>query len=102
MAIDMWVRREGPEGQDLEQGSVPWKVLPEVLNPRDTPLLIGVNPYGDTVFNEVQVERQLPREVAYLRSHLTDSRGIGMLDELERLIALATRDGPYYLWFVVD
>jgi hypothetical protein len=99
----MWVRKETPEpGARIEEGSVPWKVPDGVLNFRDAPLLIGVDPYGDTVFNCLQIERQLPREVAYLRQQLKGSDSSEMLDELERLMAVTTQRPHRYLWFVGD
>jgi hypothetical protein len=73
-----------------------------VLNRRDTPLLIGVDPYGDTVFNRFQVEQQLPREVEYLRRELEGTTEGQMLDELERLMAVVTERVHRYLWFVGD
>lgn len=54
------------------------------------------------MFNRLQIERQLPREVAYLRHHLTDPAFVLMLDELERLMALATQRPHRYLWFIGD
>ena len=103
MPISMWVRKEMPErGERIDQGSVPWKVSQDVLNLRDTPLLIGVDPYLDTVFNRYQIEHQLPREIGYLRAHLRDPDSAEMLDELERLMALATERVHRYLWFVGD
>lgn len=103
MPISMWVRKEMPEpGARLAEGTVAWKVPPGILNFRDTPLLVAVDPYGDTVFNHFQIERQLPREVEYLREQLTSSEAIEMLDELERLMAVATERVHRYLWFIGD
>ncbi|GAA5014893.1 hypothetical protein GCM10023317_53860 [Actinopolymorpha pittospori] len=99
----MWVRKEMPaRGDRLDEGSVPWEVPDGVLNFRDTPLLVAVDPYGDTVFNRFQIERQLPREVTYLRQQLSHAGAVEMLDELERLMALATERVHRYLWFVGD
>lgn len=99
----MWVRKEMPErGDRLDEGSVAWKVPQGVLNLRETPLLVAVDPYGDTVFNRFQIERQLPREVEHLRRHVTDTSATEMLDELERLMAVATEGVHRYLWFVGD
>lgn len=99
----MWVRKEMPErGHRLDEGSVPWRIPRSVLNLRDTPLLVGVDPYGDTVFNRFQVEQQLPREVEYLRRELEGTTERQMLDELERLMAVVTERVHRYLWFVGD
>jgi hypothetical protein len=49
-------------GRAYRRGSSPWKVPDGVLNLRDTPLLVAVDPYGDTVFNRFQIEQQLPKE----------------------------------------
>ena len=70
------------------------KVPGGVLNFRDTPLLLAVDPFGDTMFNRFPIERQLPREVAYLRQHTGLDE---MLDELERLMAFATERVHRYL-----
>jgi hypothetical protein len=86
----------------MDEGAVPWKVPNGVVNERDTPLLVSVDTYGDTVFNRLQVERQLPREVAFLRERLTGADSVEMLDELERLMTLATKGVHRYLWFVGD
>jgi hypothetical protein len=99
----MWVRKEMPErGDRLDESSVPWKVPLGVVNSQDTPLLVAVDPYGDTVFNRLQIERQLPPEIEYLRRELTNSDAGEMLDELERLMAVATERVHRYLWFVGD
>lgn len=103
MPVSMWVRDEMPERSErIAEGAVPWKVPGGVLNLRDSPLLVAVDPYGDTVFNRFQIEQQLPREIAYLRQHLTSNADVAMLDELDRLADLATERVHRYLWFVGD
>ena len=98
----MWVRKEMPEpGDRIDEGAVAWKVPQGVLNVRDTPLLVAVDPHGDTVFNRLQIERQLPREVQYLRECLDEAHQT-MLNELERLMGVATARVHRYLWFVGD
>lgn len=101
MGVTIRVRRERGERVD-DSGGIGWKVPPDVLNVLDTPLLIAVDPYGDTVFNRLQIQRQLPREVEYLRAQLTGAEVVAMLDELERLMAVATQRVHRYLWFVGD
>jgi len=88
-------------GVRIDEGALAWKVPKGVLNLRDTPLLVAVDPYGDTVFNRLQIERQLPREVAFLREELAADFH-PMLDELERLMAVATDRVHRYLWFIGD
>lgn len=104
MGCSMWVRKEMPERGDRidDSGYIAWDVPSGILNLRDTPLLVAVDPYGDTVFNRFQIERQLPREVAYLRTRLTDPEQVAMLDELERLMTVATVKVHRYLWFIGD
>lgn len=97
--ISMWVRSESRAR--IEVGAVAWTPPHEVLNAMDTPLLIGVDPCGDTVFNQPQIERQLPREVEYLRDRLA-SDFHPMLDELERLMGVASVRVHRYLWFLGD
>lgn len=71
MGISMSVRQHLLElGPSLDEGSVPWEVPRDALSIRDTPLLAGVDPYGYTVFNRVQIDDQLPREIAFLRHEL--------------------------------
>jgi hypothetical protein len=102
VALSMWVRGEMPErGHRVDEGTVAWTVPSDILNRRDTPMLVGVDPYGDTVFNRLQIERQLPREVEYLRAKLSIEAG-PMLDEVERLMGVATERVHRYLWFVGD
>lgn len=64
-------------------------------------MLVGVDPFGYTVFNRVQIENQLPREAAFLRAEL-NSDVLAVLDELERLIAVARQRVHRYVWFVGD
>ena len=99
----MWVRKEMPErGERLAEGNAAWTPPNHLLNLRDTPLLVAVAPYGDTVFNGFQCKQQLPSEIAYLREHLHSDAETTMLDELERLIETATERVHRYLWFVGD
>lgn len=98
----MWVRKEMPErGERIDEGALAWKVHQGVLNVRETPLFVAIDPYGDTVFNRFQIQRQLPREIEFLRKHL-EVGDQPMLDELERLMAVATERVHRYLWFVGD
>lgn len=61
--ISIWVRNWNAErGDRLDESSVAWKAPYDALNLRDTPLLAGVDPYGNTVFNRPQAQRQLPGE----------------------------------------
>lgn len=72
--------------------------MPEgVLSVRDTPLLMGVDPFGYTVFNRVQIDNQLPSEVAFLRTKPSpDVQAV--LDEFERLIVVARQRVRRYVW----
>ncbi len=79
-----------------------WRVPGGILRTANTPLLLGIDPYGDTIFNRPQVEELLPREVAYLRSQLEDPAELRMLEELERLMGVATARVHRYLWFLGD
>ena len=98
----MWVRQHLTElGPRVAEGALAWEMPQGVLNARDTPLLAGVDPYGYTVFNRVQVENQLPREVAFLRAEV-DPELHPVLDELERLIVVAKERVHRYVWFVGD
>lgn len=100
--ISMWVRTEMSErGDRIDEGALAWKIPQGVLTIRDTPLLVGVDRYGDTVFNRQQIRRQLPDEVEFLRAHL-DLDGQTMLDELERLMGVAVERPHQYLWFIGD
>ena len=101
--ISMWVRREMPErGERFEEAAVACTPPNALLNLRDTPLLVAVDPYGDTVFNRFQCEQQLPKEIAYLRENLNGAAHIAMLDELDRLVGITTERVQRYLWFVGD
>ncbi|GEL98047.1 hypothetical protein CTE05_15940 [Cellulomonas terrae] len=97
----MWVRNEAGERVD-GSGWIAWKVPSGVLSLRDTPLLIGVDAYGNTVFNRHQIRRQLPGELEHLREKVTDAESAAMFDELERLMAVATERVHRYLWFLGD
>lgn len=102
MGISMSVRQHLLElGPSLDEGSVPWEVPRDALSIRDTPLLAGVDPYGYTVFNRVQIDDQLPREIAFLR-HELDPTFHQALDELVRLIAVAKMRVHRYVWFEGD
>lgn len=54
------------------------------------------------MFNRFQLQHQLPKEIAYLRQHLTSDDEIAMLDELDRLVDRVTERVHRYLWFVGD
>jgi hypothetical protein len=99
----MWVGEEMPErGERIAEGDVAWNPPNSLLNLRETPLLVAVDPYGDTVFNRFQCEQQLPREIAYLAEHLHKGTDIAMLDELKSLMEIATTRVHRYLWFIGD
>lgn len=102
MPISMSVRLHLLElGAPLDEGVVAWD------NPRDVdhrvgaPLLAGVDPYGYTVFNRVQIDNQLPQEIDFLRARLSSERH-PMLDELHRLLAVARQRPHRYVWFEGD
>lgn len=102
MAISMCVRLHLLElGPPLDEGALAWELPGGLLNARDTPLLMGVDPFGYTVFNRVQIDNQLPGEVAFLRT-AADPRVHAVLDELDRLIAVAQHRVHRYVWFLGD
>ena len=86
----------------LDRAAVAWDSPKDVLNLRDTPMLLAVVPWGDAVFNEFQCTHQLPREIEYLRTRLGSDRHVAMLDELERLRHLVATTTHAYLWFQGD
>ena len=102
MAITMCVRQHLIElGPAVDEGVVAWEVPQDFVYQSDTPLLAGVDPFGYTVFNRVQIERQLPSEVELMRARLTPELH-PMLDELDRLVAVAKQRVHRYVWFVGD
>lgn len=63
------------------------------------PLLGSIDPYGDTAFNYLQVERIQ----AEIRSHeRTDSEFDAFLDELETFSGQALAKPHRFLWFIGD
>lgn len=82
--------------------TVTWDPPDNVLNVRDTPLLIAVIPWGDTVFNEYQCEGPLLREITYLRSRVDRPAHVLMIEELERLRTIVSEGAHHYLWFIGD
>ncbi len=66
----------------------------------DFPLVGSIHPYGDTIFNRLQM-RQLLKEWAVLISRVQESERIVM--EETRRLAEACRDGVHlYLRFIGD
>ncbi|MET9310736.1 hypothetical protein ABZX12_02815 [Kribbella sp. NPDC003505] len=103
MAITMWVRAFGAApGERLAEGNRPWTPPYDLLTPEETPLLYGVDPYDDTIFNRRQCERLLMREVTHLRTQRLAPDQIAMLDELDRLILETNRSPHRYLLFNGD
>ncbi len=102
MGIAMWVTRFGAApGERQDEGNVPWEPPVDLLTPSDTPLLHGVDPYDDTVFNKRQCER-LTREVAFLRSQSLEPGQDDMLGELDRLLRQFSLSPHRYLLFNGD
>ena len=69
--------------------------------PQQYPLLSGIDPVGDTVFNRVQAERLL-REVERLSVLDISEEARGSVIEMAGLIAVHMRRPHRYLWFVGD
>ena len=102
MGITMSVRPHLLElGPPIDEGAAAWEMPRDVMSSGRTPLLAGVDPFGYTVFNRVQIDGQLPREIALLRLDL-DPTFHRALDELERLIAVAKERVHRYVWFEGD
>jgi hypothetical protein len=72
------------------------------LDPRLYPLLSGIDPYGDTVFNRAQAERLVTEAALLSRDATLRSESTG-LEDIEALYAAYVRSPPHrYLWFVGD
>ena len=98
----MWVTQFGAApGERQDEGNLPWSPPDGLLTLRETPLLYGVDPYDDTVFNRRQCE-QLSREVAFLRSQSLEGNQPDMLTELDRLLGQVNRSPHRYLLFNGD
>ena len=103
MAISMHVRRYGAAPGDWQaEGTLPWTPPHELLSARETPLLVGVDPYDDTVFNRSQCAQQILPEVVYLRALILEPDQTAMLDALDRLPEEATRSPHRCLVFNGD
>ncbi|MEH1017874.1 hypothetical protein V6U90_33040 [Micromonospora sp. CPCC 206060] len=97
--IDLQVRTES--GEIVARGSVglDWVSTLQYVNEDDFPLLGGLLPYGDTVFNSRQAGR-LRRELAGLSIQ-------GLIDyetaaEIESLCRQVESGSHLYLWFLGD
>jgi hypothetical protein len=75
------------------------KVLDDV-DIRTFPLFSGIDPYGHTVFNRLQLPR-LAQEVKQLAGSVPDEHRAG-LGELAALIDHLAGDCHMYLWFIGD
>ena len=102
MPITMSVRQHLLElGSPLDEGTVVWEKPRDFDYRAGAPLLAGVDPYGYTVFNRVQIDNQLPDEIKFMRARLSQECH-PMLSELDRLVAVARQRPHRYVWFEGD
>jgi hypothetical protein len=99
MGIRIMVKTEGGEivcrGAIYSPPSVAW-------DPVKFPLLSGIDPYGDTVFNRMQAAR-LVAEAGQLGHNVAPGGEPTGLEDIETVYATYVRSPPHrYLWFVGD
>ena len=99
MGID--INLQGENGEILESVGDPRRLLSKLLPNGGFSLLSGIDRYGDTTFNRLQMDPFL-QEWAHLHSKAATSEQVKLLGEIEEL-ALKCRDGRnLYLKFVGD
>jgi hypothetical protein len=98
VAIRITVKTE--RGEIVYLGAI-YSPPPAAHDPIAYPLLAGIDPYGDTVFNRLQVER-LVAEANHLLKAASGDEPTG-LEDIEYIYATFVRSPPHrYLWFVGD
>lgn len=66
------------------------------------PLLSSIDPYGNTIFNRIQMSR-LPGEIQRLiNSIMLSSDEVDFLNKITELCSQGSRKPHHYLWFLGD
>lgn len=76
---------------------LPWSEALAGLDPAGFPMLAGLLPYGDAVFNE----RQIPVLLKELE-RLPPELGGAWVEEVRRLCSIALQAPHRYVWFLGD
>ena len=69
--------------------------------PQQYPLLSGIDPYGDTIFNRQQCERLIREAEVLIAADITDEERQSLV-ELAGMFTLHMRRPHRYLWFSGD
>jgi hypothetical protein len=99
MGIDIQLQDE--DGKILERISDEKGLLHDLLPRGDHSLLSGIDPYGDTIFNRIQVDAFLSEWSKLKLKELSSAQALH-LDRVERLAFKCKESVHLYLKFVGD
>lgn len=99
------IRLQDEFGGQIESVIDPMNLLP-VLLPNDGesdgyPLLAGIDLYGDTIFNRLQIPRFL-NEWARVASKAGTEQDLKLVSEIDRLARRCAENVHWYLKFIGD
>jgi hypothetical protein len=102
MAIDVWLTDEGgtPHKEVADDKGDLARVIARASG-ESYPLLSGIDPYADTVFNSLQMRVFIP-EWDRLAGHATSPREIDLMARVRDLATTVQKDAHAYLKFVGD
>lgn len=99
MAISVVLRRE--HGADVRRLDVPYQPPTAAWDAALHPLLAGVDPYGNAIFNARQMRALRAEASQLLEGELTSEQRAGLVGIVE-LCDEGQRPPHRYLWFVGD
>jgi hypothetical protein len=99
MGIDVKLQREN--GEVLEEIFDEKNILSKLLPRQDNSLLSGIDPYGDTTFNRLQIEKLL-LELTELQTQSLNQDQIQQLAKIRELAEKCNSGVHRYLKFVGD
>jgi hypothetical protein len=92
-------------GGRIESIADPKSLLADLLPPDEKsdayPMLAGIDPYGDTIFNPIQIRRFLSEWVGVVSTARTQE-GRELVQEIERLARRCSDEVHTYLKFIGD
>ena len=95
------VRLQGEKGDVREEILDPQDILSKLLPRQDGSLLSGVDPYGDTTFNQLQM-KQFLSELADVEKQTLNQGQVQMLSSVRKLAEKCSKTVHLYLKFVGD
>ena len=99
MPIKVVLRKE--HGDELARAEFPYRPLDVTLDEVRFPLLNGIDPYSQTIFNARQM-RYLSKEIERLRSEPSAAGEQASLEEISEMCKQGRLGAHRFLWFRGD